>query len=134
MQNYTGFAHIHIGGKARPFYYGVASAEIYCQREGIEFHEFKEALNIAFGKSEKQEDGSVKVITPMNPIYAGKFVTACLIAGYEYAEEPMDFQPSRVKFWLQEFTPETWNEVFNVVIGANKSPNASAPEQTMTVQ
>jgi hypothetical protein len=126
MHNYTGFAHLHIGGQERPFYYGVAAAEIYCQREKIEFHEFQEAIKVAFGYEEKDSEGNVTKV-PFNPIYAGKFVTACLLAGYEYVEQEPDFSPSRVKFWLQEFTPATWKAVFDVVLGANVSPNESAP-------
>lgn len=134
MQNYTGFAKINIGGKERPFYYGAAAAEIYCQQEGIEFHEFQDAIKMAFGHEEKDEEGNVIKKIPFNPIYASKFVLACLMAGYEYVDEAPDFKPNRVKFWLQEFTPDTWAAVVNVVVGANQSPNVSAPEQTMTVQ
>lgn len=133
MQNYSGYAKITIGGQERPFYYGVATAEIYCKQEGIEFHEFQEAIKQAFGYEEKDEQGNVTKVHPFNPIYAGKFVLACLMAGYEYDDIAPDFKPNRVKFWLQEFTPDTWKAVVDVVVGANTSPNDLAPE-TMTVQ
>jgi len=123
MQNYTGYTRINIGGKDRPFYYGVMAARIYCEWKGIEYQEFADVMRKAFSTD------------TFSPFHATDVIYACLVAGSKYAkavlkeEEEIDYTEEQVNFWIQEMPADSWKEAGKAIAGANVNPNGSAPEK-----
>lgn len=84
MNPLSGYVELEIGGEVLPFKFGSNAWALFCSRYKLELYQVADSG--IFGKVERQEDGTQKVIEPpkiekMKELYYDAYVSACRSAG-----------------------------------------------------